>query len=167
MAIKGGTGKIKMDVILIFFGLLYPAFQLFYNRGRHDDSEKKGKLKELKKYTNNVFNWEKYFVVITVYQFIAFFLNYAFNSFTTYSVIKGFIVFYLVRQEARYAAKVFDSISGALCSYSPFIMEFADNALNEKSGFEYQTKIFFAHIADIFRKEYNSILSSIQIEYPH
>ena len=93
-------------------------------------------------------------------------MNQVFEGFFLYTLARGVILIWLIYNNAYGASAIFDFSTQQLQKISPFIMEFACNALDEKIGVDVQFKIFFAHIVELFQEQYNQILSSINIEYP-
>ena len=152
-----------MDLLLIIFGLLYGSFQLYYSRAKESGSTKQ---KNQEHWNKIAVRWIKFCCVISWYLLVTLFMNQVFEGFFLYTLARGVILIWLMYNNAYGASVLFDFSTQQLQKISPFIMEFACNALDEKIGVDVQFKIFFAHIVELFQEQYNQILSSISLEYP-
>ena len=153
----------KMD-FLMMITLAYGSFQLYYCRAKESGTEN---IKKKVRWNKIAVRWMKFFVVTSLYLTITHFLNQVFEDFIIYSILRGVICIWLMYTNANGASFVFDFITKQIISHSSFLLEFAMKALDEKVGVDVQCRIFFAHMVELFQEQYNAILSSISLEYPH
>ena len=166
-----------MDIFLIIFGLFYPSFQIWIRRVEDNslnqqfnsvtDPQQKEKIK--KKFTRanrRSLRWIQYFCVICIYIIFTMVFNQIFGDFLIYTLLRTILLFWLVKNDAMGSATLFNAFTNYLQIKFPFIMSFAESALDEKIGFDAQIKIIFTHLVKMFQDEYFQTFNSIEIIYP-
>jgi len=167
-----------MDEVFAIYGLMYPAFNLWYRRAEEntykaqystitDPSLKERVQKNVIRANKRSLRWIKYFCVICVYIATSFLLSLVLGDFFLFSLARVVVLFFLVREDAQGASFIFDMFSQYLQNNFPFMMRFAFAALDDEVGIDAQFKMLFSHSAKLFKDEYYQTLSSIELQYPH